>query len=223
MQILMMVVSLFSALFIGAGIIAYIDEVWYDTAFKFNINYLDALYYMVVTGSTLGYGDIYPTIESSRIAVILIIVIIIYIFGTQITKIVSTIGSWDSYDISIKEENHVVIFLFDDNIEILMSFLLCYFRYENLPREESSSIVKNKILLVSNRDKGIDPKIKMLIQLTAFENRILYIPSKGLVDKRLIDRGKLEMAKVIYFLCDPTSEYPSNQDRLSFIYSNFLK
>ena len=60
-QILMMIVSLFSALFIGAGIIAYIDEVWEDTAFTFNINYIDALYYMAITGSTVGYGDIYVT------------------------------------------------------------------------------------------------------------------------------------------------------------------
>ena len=134
--------------------------------------------------------------------------------------------SWDSYDVKIKQEDHIVIFLFNDNIEILTSFLLCYLRYENLPGLEykkKGAIYKRNILLISNRDKGIDPKIKEFIQLSIFENRIVYISSKGSVDKRLIDRGYLNKAKAIYFLWDPTEDFWSNQDKLSIIYSHFLR
>jgi hypothetical protein len=125
-QILILAISLFSTLFIGAGVIIFIDDE-FDMPFSIDLNYIDAIYYMAVTGSTLGYGDIVPVIAISRFVVIILIVIIIYIFSIQIRKILKMMQSWDSYDTRIKMNQHDVIFLFDDNLEILRSFLLYYF------------------------------------------------------------------------------------------------
>ena len=225
-QILILVVSLFSALFIGAGIMTFIDDECDDTAFTFNINYVDAIYYMVVTGSTLGYGDIYPTMVASRVAVIWCIVVIIYIFGSQVTRIISLMNSVDNYDVTVYHEGHIVIYLFNDNLEVLISFLLCYFRYEDKTKikyKNSFMQRKRKILIVSNREKGIDREIKEFINLRVFEGRIKYISSKGNVDRRLIAKARLDKAKTIFFLWDPTSDFGSNQDKLSIIYSHFLK
>lgn len=189
-QILILAISLFSTLFIGAGVIIFIDDE-FDMPFSIDLNYIDAIYYMAVTGSTLGYGDIVPIIPISRLVVITIIVIIIYIFGTQITKILKMMQGWDSYDTKMKLNQHDVIFLFDDNLEILRSFLLYYFRNEKQRELNGFCKKKRRILIISNRESGIDNRIKGFLQMNIFELRIKYLPSKGQVDRRLIDRACL--------------------------------
>lgn len=128
-HILILVVSLLSTLFISAGFVIFIDDE-VDNAWTFNINYIDAIYYITVTGSTLGYGDISPIRAISRFTIIFVIVIIIYIFANQVKQIIAILYQDDSYDKKMHLKNHVVIFLYNDNIEILTSFLLYYLRYE---------------------------------------------------------------------------------------------
>jgi hypothetical protein len=220
-QILILIVSMFSTLFIGAGVVIFIDDEW-EMSFTFDLNYIDAIYYMTVTASTLGYGDIYPTAAVSRAVIIIVIMVVIYIFGTQISKIITMMRNWDSYDTKFQLSNHDVVYLYDDNIELLSSFLLYYFRYE---KDNGMDLLgrKRRILIISNREKGIDDQIKEFLKLNMFDGRIKYIPSKGSVDRRLIDRGCLLDARMIFFLCNPASDHGYNQDKLSIIYSHFLK
>jgi len=221
-QILILGVSLFSTLFIGAGVVIFIDDES-TNAFSIELNYIDAIYYMAVTGSTLGYGDIHPTATVSRFAVVILIVVIIYIFGVQVTKIVILMRSWDVYDTRFNLADHDVIFVFDDNIEILSSFLLYYFRYEKQQVQNHFFQKKRRVLIISNRKRGIDDEMKAFLQLNMFESRIKYLPSKGCVDRRLIYTACLPKANCIYFLCNPASEEGKNQDKMAIIYSHFLK
>lgn len=220
-QIMILIVSLLSTLFISAGFLIFIDEEIQDS-WNFNINYIDAIYYIVVTGSTLGYGDIHPIKAVSRFTIISVIFIIIYIFAKQINKIISTINQLDSYDTKMHLKNHAVIFLYNDNIEILTSFLLYYLRYENA-HSNSAQLGNSKILLICDRQKGISPEIKQYMSINLFRGRLRYIPSKKAVDKRLIDRGRLKYAREIYFLSDSRDEHSSNIDKMSIIYAHFLK
>ena len=221
-QILILVVSLLSTLFIAAGIIIFIDDET-ENAWTFNLNYIDAIYYVAVTGFTLGYGDIVPIREISRFTILITIVIIIYIFGTQIKDIVNIIRRGDYYDKKMRMKNHVVIFLFNDNLEILTSFLLYYLRYECIDENAETINEGAKILLICDREKGISNEIKNYMKLNIFDTRLKYIPSKRSVDKRLIDRGCLAHAREIYFLSDPKDQHSANLDKLSIIYAHFLK
>jgi hypothetical protein len=48
---------------------------------------LDALYYMIVTSATIGYGDIYPKTLLARFLVVMIIMSVFFVFGDNIAKI----------------------------------------------------------------------------------------------------------------------------------------
>lgn len=194
MQKLILYMSIGSTIFITSGIIILIDD-QLSNAFTERMNFVSSIYYVAVTGSSLGYGDIYPTRPASRFLVIFIIIFIIYVFAHQISKIITEISNRDPYDTQIKMKNHDVIFLFDDNFEVLSSFL---FRY--ITREQNYEGRKRDILLISHRDKSINSKIRVYIELKIFEGRIQYIPSKGAVDLRLIESGSLTKAHRIYFL-----------------------
>ena len=221
-QILILVVSLLSTLFIAVGIIIFIDDE-IENAWTFNLNYIDAIYYFAVTGLALSYGDIVPIHKISRFTILITIVIIVYIFGTQIKDIVNIIKKDEYYDKKMRKKNHVVTFLFNDNLEILTSFLLNYLRYECIDQNAETINDGAKNLLIWDRDKGISNEIEQYLKLSIFDRRLKYIPSKRSVDKRLIDRGWLTDTRKIYFLSDPKDQYSANLDKLSIIYAHFLK
>lgn len=45
------------------------------------MRFVDAIYYMIITSGTIGYGDIFPVTTISRMTIIIIIVMIITVFG----------------------------------------------------------------------------------------------------------------------------------------------
>lgn len=79
-QTLMLTLTLFSILFIGAGIVTFVDDS-YDSPFGEKLQFHDSIYYMLVTGSTIGYGDIYPMTAESRLIVCCLVIICFSIFS----------------------------------------------------------------------------------------------------------------------------------------------
>jgi len=72
--------NIFTTVFIAAGIIMFIDNVVPDS-FSSNMRFVDAIYYMIITSGTIGYGDYFPVSTVSRMTIIIIIVMIISVFG----------------------------------------------------------------------------------------------------------------------------------------------
>lgn len=74
-------------LFVGAGLVSAVS---YSTTNAFsldNMKYLDAFYYMIVTASTIGYGDIYPKSVIARFIVLAILLCVFAVLGDNISKI----------------------------------------------------------------------------------------------------------------------------------------
>lgn len=73
-----------SMLFIGAGVahaIDTIDEDSFTNSVFIGFDFLSAFYYMIVTSSTLGYGDIYPIKTASRMITIVLIIAMVGIIS----------------------------------------------------------------------------------------------------------------------------------------------
>ena len=73
---LILILNLFTTVFIAAGIIKFVDN-FLEDSFSQRLKFLDAMYYMIITSGTIGYGDIYPTSVLSRLVLMVIIVKII--------------------------------------------------------------------------------------------------------------------------------------------------
>jgi hypothetical protein len=72
--------NIFTTVFIAAGIIMFIDNV-VPSSFSADMRFVDAIYYMIITSGTIGYGDYFPINTVSRMTIIIIIVMIISVFG----------------------------------------------------------------------------------------------------------------------------------------------
>ena len=92
----------------GAAIVSIISETQADS-FSLNIGYLDALYYMIITSGTIGYGDIYPRTLLARSVVVVIILSVFFVFGDNIAKIGQLMKQANFEDKYYHMQDHIVI------------------------------------------------------------------------------------------------------------------
>jgi hypothetical protein len=99
-------------LFIGAAIVKVLnislDNAFYTGSTK-TLYYLDAFYYMIITAATIGYGDIYPNVFTSRIIMLAMILSVFAVFGENISKIGSVMRETNFENRYYKLRNHIVI------------------------------------------------------------------------------------------------------------------
>lgn len=120
-QMIMLIISLFATLFISAGIITFVHEI-FENSMSENLKFFDSFYFVVITVTTIGYGDILPMTRESRIIISIMIVIVFVIFGNQISRILSIMKESDKYDIDYNLKSHTIVFN-NRSILTLTSFL----------------------------------------------------------------------------------------------------
>ena len=120
-QVIMLVVSLFMTLFIAAGVVIFVQDT-IDDCMSEEMKFADSLYFVVVTVSTIGYGDILPIRSYSRIFVAWMLAVIFTIFGNQINKIIAVMRESDMYDVKYYLKQHIVIFN-NKSISLLTNFV----------------------------------------------------------------------------------------------------
>jgi hypothetical protein len=67
-------------------------------SFSSEMKFVDAIYYMIITSGSIGYGDYYPINYLSRLTIIVLIAMILSVFGNQISSLAATLKEADFYD-----------------------------------------------------------------------------------------------------------------------------
>ena len=70
-QIITVSVILICNFFIGSGLVLGLQDIIPNAFNKQDMNFFDALYFMIITSTTIGYGEIIPTHTASRMLTIL--------------------------------------------------------------------------------------------------------------------------------------------------------
>ena len=94
--------------FLGAALVSILSDID-EKSFPVKLEYLDALYYMIITTGTVGYGDIYPCTVLSRSIIVITLLSVFLIMADNISKISNLMKQANFNDKYYKLSNHIVI------------------------------------------------------------------------------------------------------------------
>ena len=155
-------------------------------------NWHDSLYYIMVTFSTIGFGDLTPSSTYSRIVVMFLIILVILYIPWQTGKIIEIFNSMNKYQravYSIKSDSSHIILTGNMNYSSIVDFCREFFI-----ADEISSIV-----ILSADPPGLN--IRRLLNHPFYRNRLLFLQG-DLMALPDLKRAQAAYATGMFFLCD---------------------
>ncbi|RHY90371.1 hypothetical protein DYB35_005474, partial [Aphanomyces astaci] len=169
------------------------------------LSFFDWTYFVVVSISTLGYGDISPRGRLARLATSTMMLMTFVLVPIQVNRLVATISTHSGYTSSYKEHRthtHGIITAGGDiSAGTLANFLRQFFHPDNPNWNE-------KIVILHPTAPSND--VQRVIHL--YEPRVQYIVGSAMNDLDL-DRAMISKAAVCYVLVNKDTTRPSNEDQ----------
>ncbi|CAO3703026.1 unnamed protein product [Rhizopus stolonifer] len=164
---------------------------------------LDSLYVVMVTLSTVGYGDITPDNQCSRIIMILLIIISLAVLPGLISDVSDTLHKRKEGQGHVSKGSTPFIlivgsFKFDQVVEILDGFL----------NKESTQFHLNVVFLDSNQPTE---QLKMMERNSIWGHRVQFLQGSVLDEKTLL-RVNARYSAAIFTLSDQNASNPSKED-----------
>lgn len=168
-----------------------------------DLSFFELLYFMVVSVSTLGYGDLYPVTPAGKFVTAFIILFTFIAVPVQISRIQQIVASHTDYSSSFTEAKlhpHVIITGYID-ADMLSVFFGEFFHASNLNWN-----VKIVILNAS------PPTTQVNQMLKSFEGRVQYIVGSPLLDEDL-ERAVISRVSACYVMVNRHSLRPQHADQ----------
>ena len=175
------------------------------------------MYYIWVTCSTVGYGDITPQSPQGRVAVMCIIGFSIISIPKMTNELIEkmalqSVYMRNSYTPKTRESKHVII-CGDINSTSLNDF------YEELFHEDHENTDLNAIMLLPSH-----PTTEMIFLLrdSTYSLNLMYLEGSALIDKDL-KRAKAQTAVAIFIMTNKFSDRPDEEDAKSILLNLSIK
>lgn len=176
----------------------------------------DFLYFIVVTLSTVGYGDIFPVTEQGRLVIILLIILALYLIPKQTNELIKLMGISSIYARAIYKSNpevqHIVI-SGHVNIDALKNF--CY----ELFHPDHGTQDKNAVIIQNNAPPQ---EMKVFLHAGEYEVSLRYLQGNPILEKDL-KRSDILNAKACVIMTDKYSDDPHSTDHKNILLSLSIK
>ncbi|OQR87695.1 calcium-activated potassium channel subunit alpha-1 [Achlya hypogyna] len=172
-----------------------------------NLGFFDWVYFVVVSISTLGYGDIAPRSRFGRLATSLMIMLTFVLVPIQVNKLIATISSHSGYTNSYKEyrtHTHGIITAGGEvSAGALNNFLRQFFHPDNPNWNE-------KIVIL--HPSAPTNEVKKIVH--QYEPRVQYIVGSAMNELDL-ERAMISRASICYVMINKHAHRASNEDQSS--------
>ncbi|VDL70773.1 unnamed protein product [Nippostrongylus brasiliensis] len=153
-----------------------------------------SLYFVMVTFSTVGYGDWYPDTWMSRLCVIILICVALVLLPSQLEALGQTwlerrkCGS-DYRGGHTKNDSHVVVTITHLEVEFVRDFLDEFYAHPENKRVH--------VVLLSPAE--LDNQTRLLLKIPIYSERVFYVKGSALRDEDL-ERARVSAAKACFIL-----------------------
>ncbi|XP_069179342.1 potassium channel subfamily T member 2 isoform X5 [Procambarus clarkii] len=159
-----------------------------------HLNLFQAVYYVIVTFSTVGYGDFVPDIWPSQLFMVIMICVALIVLPTQFEQLAFTWmerkklgGTYSAH--RAQSERHVVVCSTNLQADTIMDFLNEFYAHPHLQ--------DYFVVLLSPME--LDPTMKMILQVPMWAQRVIYIQGSCLKDGDLT-RARMSEAEACFIL-----------------------
>ncbi|KAL8625209.1 hypothetical protein ACOMHN_030842 [Nucella lapillus] len=212
-QICFLTVTLFCIIFTT---ICGIQHIQRSSAQK-PLNMFEAVYFVIVTFSTVGYGDISPDIWLGQLFMLFMICVAFAFIPKQIEEIGSTWAqrkkTGGDYGKSKAERNkHVVVCASSFPADVVMNFLNEFYEHPKLE--------EHTVILMSSEE--LDSNMLFILKDPKWAHRVVYIRGSPLKDIDL-KRCRINKAESVFFLCDKNCPDQEKADQHTILRSWAVK
>ncbi|GAA5796488.1 hypothetical protein HPULCUR_001860 [Helicostylum pulchrum] len=198
-KLVYLVGTLIALLYNGMSAFQYCEVTFGDI----NYSILESLYVVMVTLSTVGYGDITPHTEGSRVVMMLLIVVSLAVLPGLLADVLSTLRKRNDWGGYVSEASKPFILLVgsfrpEQVTEILDGFL----------NTENTEPHLNVVFLDINRP---NEELKFLERNSMWGHRIQFIHG-SVLDEQTLKRVQARSATAIFTLSDQHAPDPTKED-----------
>ena len=176
----------------------------------------DFLYYIVITITTLGYGDIYPLTEQGRCVIVFLIVVTTYFVPMQTNELITILENSSIYSRAVYKSNlevpHLVI-CGNVGVDALKNFCNELFHVDHGQSE------KNAIILNSNMPSQ---EMRLFLHTGKYELNLKYLKGNPILEKDL-ERADILNAKASVIMTDKFTDDPHSIDHRNILMSLAIK
>jgi hypothetical protein len=163
-----------------------------------SLTFFDAFYFLVVTVGTLGYGDVHPTTDLSRLVIMWVIILSLIIIPVQVERLGRIIKATSQYRQPYEKsrtESHIILCGNVNERDKVERFLTEFFH----PDKVFTRNFDLRVLLLSPSEPVED--IKDMLASPELGRVVTYVVGSALSSDDL-KRAHAHTAEAMFFLCD---------------------
>ncbi|KAL3662581.1 hypothetical protein V7S43_012434 [Phytophthora oleae] len=201
------ILSTIAVILCAAGIFQALESDEYD---EDKLQFHNSLYFVLVTVSTIGYGDVTPRTVLGHIFVIVVIIGIFTIIPAEVNKLnalAKQSNLWDK-EVAVKSSGHVIVSGYNLSATTVLEFLQEFFH-------PSRGSIHLDVVFVS--DDPPLPELLSILEKQKYRRRTSYIRG-SLMKERDQCRVKMASATAVFFLANNRHE-PAQQDAATILHA----
>ncbi|TMW68164.1 hypothetical protein Poli38472_007836 [Pythium oligandrum] len=193
-----LILIIFTVIFVSGGIFQMLDEDYYRDNGQPDLEFHQAIYFVFVTISTVGYGDISPETTASRMFVIVVICVVGTVIPRQVNRLLELSRLYHSYmhsypirKRSILNGGHVII-TGNINYVSVSEFLVEFYR------SRQGKVNMDVVILA---DEIPSKRLAILLRNIRYQRRTTYIKG-SLLNAKDAERAHLDAAAAVFILAN---------------------
>lgn len=199
---------------VTAELFRIVENIYLEKNWEPPLDFTDAFYFIVVTLTTVGYGDISPSSPLGRILIVIFILTEIYLVPKTVNNLIKLFAKKTIYERNIfkptRDQKHVIISGdFDDNG--ILGFLQELFHEDHGNLNIAAVILQNRA-----------PSKKLVEMLNAYSYNVEYLTGDPLHEKDL-QRAAAVTSSAVFLLANNYSDDPENVDTTTILRALSIK
>ncbi|KAJ0406226.1 hypothetical protein ATCC90586_007268 [Pythium insidiosum] len=195
-ELAVLIFTIVAVILVAAGVMQVLDEEYYRELGQ-PLQFHQAVYFVFVTISTIGYGDITPKSTIAQLFVILIIGFVLTVIPVQVNRIAELSQLQSGYMTSYtpskrgRQGGHVVV-TGDVSYDSISSFLREFY-------DSRQGLVDMDVVVLADRQPS--RRLAGLLRQTQYQRRVYYLHGSLLHDKDAA-RARVESAAAVFVLAN---------------------